>query len=209
MNKEAIKQTILDGLNFRHACKIFDTEKKISNDDFEFLLQTARLAPTSFGMQGVRLLVITNSEIKQKLKPVCWNQNQIDTSSHLVIFLTKTQDLKPNSEYVKVRFAERGLSSEYQEAYLNRYKEFHEQQDTYQWGAKQAYILFSSMINAAAMIEIDSCPIEGFEKSNVEDILQIDTDQEEVVLLATFGYRVNEQPTKLRLPLDKISKYIK
>ena len=209
MNKEAIKQQVLDGLNFRHACKIFDGTKKITDDDFDFLLQVARLSPTSFGMQGVRLLVITNKELKQKLKPVCWNQNQIDTSSHLVVFLTRTQDLKPNSEYVYTRFKERNLPIEHYEAYLKKYEEFHQNRDTYHWGAKQAYILLGNMTTAAAMIEIDSCPIEGFEKEKVEKILDINTSHEEVILISAFGYRTNPQPSKLRLPLEEISQFIK
>ena len=205
-----IKQTLLDAYSFRHACKIFDTTKRISDEEFEFVLETARLSPTSFGMEGVKLMVITDQELKAKLKPLCWNQNQIDSCSHLVIFKTKTKDLKPFSEWTKAKFAQRGLPQEAQDNYMNVYANFHKtlkSDDIYEWGTRQAYIMFSSMITSAALLDIDSCPIEGFEKENLEQALQVNTDQEEISLVCTFGYRVNPQPKKFRLSLNEICEF--
>ena len=210
MEKETKKQLLLDAYHFRHACKLFDETKKISKEDFEFILECGRLSPTSFGMQGVRLEVITNQELKEQLRPLCWNQPQITSCSHLVVFKTRTADLKPDSKWVKERFSERGLPKEAIEKYLEVYKNFHTTlkcQDIYEWGTRQAYILFSSMITAAAAIEIDSCPIEGFSKQEIEKALHIDTQEEEVALVCCFGYRKNEQPQKLRLPLKEICEF--
>jgi nitroreductase len=207
-----IKKTLLEAYQFRHACKLFDETKKISNEDFDFILETARLSPTSFGMEGVRLLVVTNKELKRELKPSCWNQNQIDSCSHLVIFKTRTKDLQPYSEWTKEKFAQRGLPQEAQEKYMEVYANFHKSlksNDIYEWGTRQAYILFSSMITSAALLEIDSCPIEGFEKDKLEEKLQIDTNEEEIALVCTFGYRVNSQPEKYRLSIDKMCEFIK
>lgn len=207
------KKEILDSYHFRHACKMFDANKTITDEDFNFLLEVARLSPTSFGMQGVKLYVITDTKTKQNLKPLCWNQNQIDSCSHLVVFTTKTKDLKPNSEWVKDRFAERGLDDAMQKAYLNRYESFHNEgeftKDIYQWGSRQAYIIMANMLSAAAAIGIDSCPIEGFEKSNVEKCLDIDTTKEQVSVITAFGYRVNPQSIKNRLPQDAIVEFIR
>lgn len=207
-----IKKTILEAYQFRHACKLFDSTKKISEEDFNFILETARLSPTSFGMEGVRLTVITNEELKKEIKPLCWNQNQIDSCSHLVILKTRTKDLKPYSEWTKAKFAERGLPQEAQDKYMEVYANFHKalkSDDIYEWGTRQAYILFSSMITSAATIGIDSCPIEGFEKENLEKLLKIDLDEEEISLVCTFGFRANEQPKKHRLPLEEICEFIK
>lgn len=205
------KQLITKAYHFRHACKLFDTKKKINSRDFEFILETARLTPTSFGMEGVRLMVITNQELKEKIKPLCWNQNQIDSCSHLVIYKTRTTDLQPNSEWVKEKFAQRGLPQEAQEKYMQVYANFHNSlkcKDIYEWGTRQAYSMFSSMITSAAILEIDSCPIEGFEKENLEKLLEIDTTQEEISLICTFGYRVNPQPQKFRLSLDEMCEFV-
>lgn len=210
MDKATKKQLLLDAYRFRHACKLFDETQKISKEDFEFILECGRLSPTSFGMQGVRLEVITNQELKEQLRPLCWNQPQITSCSHLVIFKTKTTALKPDSEWVKERFSERGLPEEALNKYLEVYKNFHTTlkcDDIYEWGARQAYILLSSMITAAAYIEIDSCPIEGFSKQELEQALDIDTQEEEIALVCCFGYRKNEQPQKLRLPLEEICEF--
>ncbi len=232
MEKEKVKQQVLEAYGFRHACKLFDASKKIDEADMDYLLETGRLSPTSFGMQGVRMIVITDDALRAKLKPACWNQNQIDSSSHLVVFTTRTQDLVPGSDWVKSRFADRGMPIEAQEAYYTRYAGFHQSlkdqiagyfsrsfvnlfynifhhgrnaQDIYHWGAKQCYILMGNMMTAAAMIGIDSCPLEGFEKNKVEGILELDTQKEEVVLICAFGYRQNDQPQKRRLPIGEIS----
>jgi nitroreductase len=232
MNNEAVKKQVLEAYNFRHACKLFDSAKKIDEADMAYILETGRLSPTSFGMQGVRMIVITDDALKAKLKPACWNQNQIDSCSHLVVFTTRTKDLVPGSDWVKSRFADRGMPADAQEAYYTRYAGFHKDMKErvegffkrsmvgffynmfhhgrnakaiYNWGAKQCYILLGNMMTAAAMIGIDSCPIEGFEKNKVEEILGLDTENEEVVLLCPFGYRQNDQPEKYRLPIEEIS----
>ena len=223
MQKETIKQLVLEAYGFRHACKLFDADKKIDEADMDYILETGRLSPTSFGMQGVRMIVVTDDGLKAKLKPACWNQNQIDSCSHLVVF---------TSDWVKSRFADRGMPADAQEAYYERYAGFHQSlkeriegffkrsmvglfynmfhqgrnaREIYHWGAKQCYILLGNMMTSAAMIGIDSCPIEGFEKNRVEEILGLDTQKEEVVLLCPFGYRQNDQPEKRRLPLSEIS----
>ena len=232
MEKEKVKQQVLEAYGFRHACKLFNTDKKIDEADMDYILETGRLSPTSFGMQGVRMIVITDEALKAKLKPVCWNQNQIDSCSHLVVLTTRTKDLVPGSDWVKSRFADRGMPADAQEAYYTRYDGFHQglkeriegyftrsfinlfynifhhgrnAKEIYHWGAKQCYILLGNMMMSAAMIGIDSCPIEGFEKNKVEEILGIDTENEEVVLLCPFGYRQNEPSQKRRLPMEAIS----
>ena len=210
MEKETIKKLLLNAYHFRHACKLFDETKKITQEDFEFILECGRLSPTSFGMQGVRMKIITNQKLKEQLRPLCWDQPQITTCSHLVVFKTRTADLQPESTWVKERFGERGLPQEAMQKYLEVYKNFQGSlkcSDIYEWGARQAYILFSSMISAAAAIGIDSCPIEGFSKNELEKSLEIDTTQEEVALLCCFGYRKNEQGQKLRLPLKEICEF--
>lgn len=206
-----IKQTVLEAYNFRHACKLFNAAKKIAEDDFAVILESARLSPTSFGMEGVRLTVITNEELKKEIKPLCWNQNQIDSCSHLVILKTRTNDLKPNSQWVTNQFAKRQLPKEAQEKYMEVYANFHKSlkcKDIYEWGSRQAYIMLSSMMTTAALLKIDSCPIEGFEKENLEQLLKIDTKQEEIAVVCTFGYRVNPQPKKSRLPLESICEFV-
>jgi nitroreductase len=234
MNKNDTKTFVLDAYNFRHACKLFDKSKTIPKEDFEFILETGRLSPTSFGMQGVKLLVVEEVKLKKEMKAACWNQNQLDSCSHVVVYVTKTKALEPGTAWVKSRFADREMPLEKQEAYYEAYAGFHtnlkervegyfkrvmvgffyklfhkkrEPKDIYQWGARQAYILLGNMMSSAAMIGIDSCPIEGFDKNALEKVLDIDTENEEVAVVCTFGYRVNEANEKRRLPLSEITEF--
>jgi nitroreductase len=203
-----LRDKLLEILNQRHACKIFDTDKKISKDDIEYILEVARLSPSSFGMEPWRMLVISNNEVKNRLKPICWNQNQIDTCSHLIVIVAQKESVKPYSQYVKDMFARRGLDEDMYNKYLDRYAKYLEDNDILSWADSQCHILASHICNASAFIGADSCMIGGFEKDRLEDELKIDKDKEFVSLVVALGYRVNPASTKLRHSLDKIVEYI-
>ncbi len=202
------KKEFLDMMNFRHACKLFDANRKISEDDFGYILEAARLSPSSFGMEPWRFLVIENQKIKEDLKPLCWNQNQITTCSHLVIIKTDNKSLK-DKEYILKMFKRRGLDEESTKAYIKRYESFLKNQNISCWSAKQCYIAAANMMSAAAFIGIDSCPIEGFNKDEVQKYLKVDGKNSEVVLILAFGYRVKNPSKKQRLSLEEIVKRIK
>lgn len=206
------KEDFLKMMHFRHACKIFDENRKIPKEDFDFILECGRLSPSSFGMEHWRFLVITNQDLKEKLRPLCWNQKQLTTCSHIVVIKAQKEILKPNSEYVVKMFSRRDLPKEKIDAYLKRYEDFMQDKlndkDLFCWSAKQCYIAAANMVDAAAFIGIDSCMIEGFEKERVEKLLDIDTKKEEIALLITFGYRVKPAPEKKRLSIDEITEWI-
>ena len=92
-----MEKTFMEAMDFRHACKIFDETKKVSTEDMNYILEAGRKAPSSFGMEPWKFLVITNKELKEKLKPVCWDQAQITTCSHLVVILAAIDAVKPES----------------------------------------------------------------------------------------------------------------
>jgi len=79
----------------------------------------------------------------------------------------------------------------------------------YQWSARQTYIAFANIMNAAATMGIDSCPIEGFEKDNVEKVLKLDTIKYQVAIILPFGYRINEQSKQLRSKFKSVVEFIK
>ena len=86
-----------NAMAFRHACKVFDESKKVSDEDMRFILEVGRTSPSSFGMEGWKFLVITNEALKAKLRPSCWDQVQITSCSHLVVVLAAIDALKPES----------------------------------------------------------------------------------------------------------------
>ncbi len=208
-----MKNKFIDTMNFRHACKIFDENKKINDEDIHFILECGRKSPSSFGMEAWKFLVITNEELKAKLRPVCWNQVQITSCSHLVIVLTGIESVKIESGEVEKRFARREMPKESLDMYMGLYakhlqKTLSSDESIYCWTARQSYIAATNMMSGAAFIGIDSCPIEGFEKEKVEAILELDTKQYQLAMVLPFGYRLNPQPEQIRLPFDEVVEFI-
>lgn len=202
------KKDILDAYNFRHACKVFDKDRKIPQEEMEFLLECARLTPTSFGMEQHRILHIKDESVKKELKPACWDQEQITSCSDLLVLSAITKDVAPNTEYVKQMFNRRGLTLEHTKAYMQRYESFLSDKDIECWAQKQCYLTLANIMSSAAMRGIDSCAIEGFETKKVEEILNFDTKEQRVAVIVALGYRVNEQGQKYRLQKDEIIKEI-
>ncbi|SFV53769.1 Oxygen-insensitive NAD(P)H nitroreductase / Dihydropteridine reductase [hydrothermal vent metagenome] len=207
-----MKNLFTEAMAFRHACKIFDESKKISNKEINYILEAGRTSPSSFGMEAWKFLVITNEELKAKLRPYCWNQVQITSCSHLVIILAGIKNAKPSSGEPQKRFRRRPLSQEQIDTYIELYSKhlsdtLKSDENIYNWTARQCYIAGANMMTAGAFIGIDSCPIEGFEKEKVEEILGLDTTEYQVAMLLPFGYRVNEQSEQLRLPFDEVVEF--
>jgi nitroreductase len=201
------KQAILDAYWFRHACKEFDATKAISSDDFEFILETARLSPSSFGLEPWKFLVVQKPALREKMLPMVWGgQKQLPTASHVIISLIrKTCFMRYDSEYVQhfmrqvQKFPEDAATV--RTAILKKFQEqdftlLDSERAMVDWGGKQTYIALGNMMTAAAMIGIDSCPIEGFEKATLEkflaDEMAINLEAWSVSYLVAFGYRKAE-----------------
>ncbi len=203
---------VIKALNFRHACKLFDPRKKISKANLEMILTAAHLSPTSFGMEAWKFFVIGSDETKKALRPACWNQPQITDASHVIVICAKPRVADPSSDYVRMNFERRGLPMDATKAYIEKYKNHMETEvfprmSAYAWCAKQCYIALANIMTAAASEEIDTCPIEGFEKQWVEKALQIDTQEYEVAVIVALGYRMKEQPPRRRHPIEHLVEY--
>jgi len=208
-----MQNEFMKAMDFRHACKVFDENKKISDEEIHYILETAHKSPSSFGMEAWKFLVITNEELKAKLRPVCWDQVQITSCSHLVIVLAGIDSVKVESGIPKQRFERRDIPKEQLDFYLDLYANhlshtLSSDENIYSWTARQTFIAAGNMMTAAAFIGIDSCPVEGLEKEKVEEILNIDTSKYQLSLVLPFGYRLNEQSTQLREPFEDIVEFI-
>lgn len=209
-----MEKTFEEALEFRHACKIFDETKKINDEDMTYILEAGRKAPSSFGMEAWKFLVITNEELKAKIRPACWDQVQITSCSHLVIILAGIDAVKPESGEVERKFKRREMPQEKLDFYLGLYAGHLKQtlfsdENIYAWTAKQTIFASQNMMMAAAIKGIDSCPIEGFDKEKVEEVLGLDTTKYQLSLVLPFGYRINAQSTQLRVPFENVVEYIK
>ena len=208
MNNEFSK-----AMEFRHACKLFDASKKISKEDMNFILESGRKSPSSFGMEAWKFVVITNEELKAKLRLACWNQAQITSCSHLVVVLAGVDSAKVESGEVEKRFSRRDMPQESLDMYMGLYAShlkdvLSSDENIYAWTAKQSYIAAGNMMTAGAFIGVDSCPIEGFDKGRVEEILELDKTKHQLAMVLPFGYRINPQPEQLRLSFEEIVEFI-
>lgn len=224
MKSENNKNAILDAYRFRQAIKEFQIDKKICDDDFEFILETARLSPSSFGWEPWKFLVIQNSKLRDKLKEYTWGaQKQLPTASHFVIILArKAKDLAPTSEYLKYITREvNHLPIEFEEMKLDFYSKFQkndfdltDERKIFDWSTKQTYIPLANMMTAAAQIGIDSCPIEGFNPDVISDLLAkenlIDPQEFGVSVMVAFGYKAADLDwPKTRIPKEKIVQWVR
>lgn len=201
----------IEAMAFRHACKHFDTTKHIPAEQFESILEVARTSPSSFGMEPWRLIVVRNDSLRKALKPLCWNQSQITECSELVILTTDNDIVRSRSPYVRTMFERRGLSAEAVDTYVGVYKNYlapieNDELLLENWTAKQCYIAAANMMTYAATLKIDSCPIEGFEKEQVEAVLDLPQGKT-VALICAFGYRVDPQSAQIRLAMKEIVEY--
>ena len=197
------KSDILNAFNFRHATKEFDATKKVSDEDIKFILETAHLSPSSFGFEPWHFIVVQDKELRELLKPVAWGAPlKLDTASHFVLGLSmKAPMVKHDSAYIMQMMKDvKQLPQEVIEMYSKFYREFQERDfdlDTdkklFDWSSKQTYIALGNMMTAAALIGIDSCPIEGFHQEKAEALLKekfdVDTDKYGLSFMAAFGYR--------------------
>lgn len=224
VNKETKKQEILDAFHFRHATKEFDPNKKISEEDFHFILRIGQLSPSSFGFEPWRFVVVQNQKLKEKLAPVALGAHgKLETASHFIIILSRTKkDMKYDSPYIKHMM--RDVQNMPEEVYPGMYdfvKKFQESdfhllesdRAMFDWASKQTYIALANMLTAAAQIGIDSCPMEGFHQEGVNQILQEEGLLEEgrfgVSVMAAFGYRVKDPRPKSRQNIDELVKWVK
>ena len=220
--KEQMKEQMLNACYFRHACKEFDPAKKISGDDFAFILEVGRLSPSSFGFEPWKFVILQDQAIRQRLLPVTWGaQKQLPTASRFVVLLSRTKEgLTVDSDHIQhmMRVIQKlpeetvkGKGARYHNFLTNEFKLMDNERVLFEWGARQTYIALGNMMTAAALIGIDSCPIEGFDKEAVERILREEGILEDgfgVACMVAFGYRVREPREKTRQPMEDVTAWV-
>ena len=210
------KDQVLSAFQFRHATKTFDPTKTIPEDDFNYILEAGRLSPSSVGLEPWKFSVVQNPELRNKLKAVSPGaQGQLDTASHFLIILART-DVRYDSKYVMDHLKHvKKLPEEVLNFYYDALKDDQEfrgflqdERFLYEWSAKQTYIALGNMMTAAALVGIDSCPIEGFDNAAVNQILAeqglIPEGNLKAAVMVAFGYRSEEPRVKTRRSMEEI-----
>ncbi|MBL7564723.1 NAD(P)H-dependent oxidoreductase [Staphylococcus saccharolyticus] len=199
-----MNQTIIEAFDFRHATKKFNSNKKISEEDFDTILESGRLSPSSLGLEPWRFVVIQNKKLRDKLKPYSWGaQKQLDTASHFVLIFAR-KNVTAHSNYVQhlirgIKEYEDSTIPAVEEKFDNFQASFHiadNDRTLYDWASKQTYIALGNMMTSAALLGIDSCPMEGFDLDKVTEILSeegiLDTEHFGISVMVAFGYRAQE-----------------
>lgn len=188
--------TLNDRLAWRYATKKFDPTKTVPADKLERIIEAVRLAPTSSGLQPFELFVVTNAEVREKIRAVAWNQAQVTDSSHLLVFAA-WDDI--TEERVNMMFDltndVRGFVNEGWENYRKMLLGIVAERGTeanYQATARQAYIGLGAALIAAAFEEVDATPMEGFDPAAVDEILGLKEKNLRSVIILPIGYRAHE-----------------
>ncbi|MFD2431273.1 NAD(P)H-dependent oxidoreductase [Sphingobium scionense] len=187
---------LIDRLNWRYATKKMNPDKVVAEDKVERILEAVRLAPTSSGLQQFEVIVVTNKDIRAKIRAIAWDQAQVTDASHLVVFAAwdnYTAD-RINGMFDLVN-DERGFRNEGWEAYrqmlLNTYPQ-RDAQTNFEHAARQAYVGLGIALTAAAFEEVDATPMEGFDPAALDEILDLRARGLRSVVMMPLGYRADE-----------------
>ncbi len=190
----------INDAKWRYATKKFDATKKVSTEDLEILKEAIQLSASSYGLQPYKVFIIENPEIRAKIQPAAWGQTQIVDASHLLVFanITNFGDAEIDA-YIKNLSETRGIPVESVQGYADFMKSkitTLPEEARNVWTAKQTYLALGNLLNAAAELKIDVTPMEGFEPAAVNEILGFDQLGLNASLLATIGYRHEEDATQ-------------
>lgn len=217
------REFILDTFQNRYTCKGYDPERRVSDEDFMTIMEAARLSPSSMGYEPWKFILLNNKEIKEKIRPHSWGaQAAIDGASHLVIILARTnKHMKYDSDYLKYITEEvQGFEEDMARARTEKFKTFQEsdfklfesERALFDWTCKQTYIPLANMLTAAAILGVDSTPIEGFDKEKVAEVLTqegiYDSEDFSISSMIAFGYTNRDHRPKTRRKMEEVFEII-
>lgn len=202
----------IKALNWRYATKKFDRRKTLSEDKVEILKHTFNLTATSYGLQPLKMLVISNKILQKELRSYSYDQQQVDTASHvLVICIEKEVDEKFIKDYFKrvkhVRDTPEKIIKPFEEFLVGDFKKKAEE-EIEAWAINQAYLALGTLLTVCATEEIDACPMEGFEPDKYDSALELKSKNLKSVLVLPVGYRAEDDMfstfKKVRRPLNDV-----
>lgn len=187
---------LLAALRFRYATKAFDPARKIPAETWEAIETSLVLTPSSFGLQPWKFLVIENPEIREKLKAASWGQGQVTDASHLVVLTARTDLAQADIDSWVARLSEvqgtpldvlAGLSG-----VISSFSSAMTPAERQAWNTRQVYIALGQLMTAAAVLGIDSCPLEGISPADYDTILGLPGTGYATAVACALGYRSTE-----------------
>lgn len=211
-----MQEEILKALQWRYAVKVFDPTKKISKEELETILESGRLAPSSIGIEPWKFIVVENTELRAKIRAASYDQSKVTDAAYLIIIARRT-DARENiaNELVertaqthKVEHSELTGLRQMVEGSVARQTE--EALDS--WVKSQIYIPFGMMIETAALLGVDACPMEGFNPQEVDKILGLTEKHLAATSILTLGHRGDDpyaKKPKVRRKFEDVVEFIK
>jgi nitroreductase len=185
---------LLSALCWRYATKAFDAGRRIPPDTWTALEQVLVLSPSSYGLQPWKFLVIDDPALRTELRPHSWNQSQITDASHLVVFLAQRSITEPDLERLIAATSQaRGVPAEqlagYRELMAKDLVHGPRSERIGTWASNQVYIALGTFMTAAALLGVDTCPIEGFSPPDYDRILALENSPYRSAVVCAAGYR--------------------
>ena len=204
--------SLIEKLNWRYATKKFDDTKKLSAEQLDTLLSATQLAASSMGLQPYRILVIEDAATREKLREAGYGQQQFTQASQVIVFAAETKlDEAYGKKYIDLIAETREIGREhlaaFEQAVLNTVNSLSEDQKIV-WSHKQAYIALGFLLAAAAQLNIDACPMEGFLAGKFDEILGLQEKGLTTSVVATIGFRAEDDTfsklAKVRKPKEEL-----
>lgn len=204
-------------LNWRYATKKFDPNRKIPPEIWEVLEESLRLAPSSFGLQPWRFVVVNNPDIRAQLVEHSWGQKQVVDASHLIVLaLQKDIGIDDVDRYINYMAQVQGIPGENLQGFGKMIKGFLTHPpyplNLEEWAARQVYIALGQLMTTAAFLGIDTCPMEGFIPEKYDELLGLTGTRYRSVVVCPVGYRAeddkNAHRRKVRYPKSDVFMYV-
>lgn len=192
-----MQKDIISALEWRYAVKKFDATRKLSDRQIDIILEGLRLTATSMGMQLMKFIVITDPTLKEKIQPIAFGQAQIIDCSHLIVLCRTTEPKQQHIEdIIELTAQKRNMEKNTKQLIgygeMMKYALHMPRQEQINWLENQVYLAMGNLLTICAVEEVDCCPMEGFNKSQLDDFLGLPEKGLNSVLMCTLGYRADD-----------------
>lgn len=209
-------EIIFKQLNWRYACKKFDPTKKIRESDWTILTESLRLSASSYGLQPWKFIVVQNPETRKQLLPLSWGQTPVTDASHFVVLTYKEKMDEPHiDKFIHETAKSRGVEPVTLEGFKNMMMgdlvTGPRSQVIHWWAQRQTYIAMGSLLTTAALMEIDTLPMEGLDPAGYDKVLGLEGSGWKTVAAVACGYRAADDKyqhvKKVRFDMKDVVEY--
>ena len=214
-------EEILEVFNKRYACKKFSTEKRVAEEDLKTIIESARLSPSSFGLEPWKFILVKNEEMLNDMREFAWGAiNSLNGASHIVMVLARKGVTGDSKYFEKIGKEIKNISEEdlkTRKEFFTKFQKEHfklleSERALFDWASKQTYIALGNMMIVAAYLGIDSCAIEGFNKEMAEKYFSekgvFDLKEYGISYFVSFGYRDEDITPKTRRELSEVYEFV-